>query len=580
VRFAGSWDRYFTLCVCDPWSNASSGARQALIGSLRFESYNPEAGDRSVTTLMIRPAPAEMPQQALGYCAYDLVVLVQDGFSELRNHQLDALASWIEAGGSALILPATARPDPAHVEFLNRLFKAPEQEPRFFTDPSGRLAASAESIDANVHFVRHGLGRVIVATGNTDPLAQADSVLWRRVCAFLWRLRHDQSAEFISRAKWNAELLKFDPDRAVHDVYGISRIRPSEAVLAPIALQTGDQLLQHLLPHDLRVLPLSLVGLLLFGYVLVIGPGDYFLLGAIRRRKWTWGLFPAVTVGCAWVVVSLAHWYMAVRDDRAAVTFLDIGDDNRVVRSNRFEVLFSGAERTATTEVQQGILTAMNHQQFGGSTWHLYQNAQVFGNNADARFKLVGAPEVSGRFPSRYVVTQHLPQWTPQLNRVFQLGDQAAANDDFDWNQFADADVYHPGTLRQGDVAGRIVGAVQKKFGRHARVFLFWGANSTVPTGGSGVLFDPPPDVAAPYARRTVQTMDGQPVSADFLRDTCVFNDSGLFKVVSQISPTGGRNFEDLSLLDPSDPGQWLLVVAVERGGDMLIYRKLYMGAR
>ena len=47
---------------------------------------------------------------------------------------------------------------------------------------------------------------------------------------------------------------------------------------------------------------------------------------------------------------------------------------------------------------------------------------------------------------------------------------------------------------------------------------------------------------------------------------------------IARIAPNGGDNFEDLSLLDPSNPKEWAIVVAVERGEDLLIYRKLYTG--
>ena len=39
-----------------------------------------------------------------------------------------------------------------------------------------------------------------------------------------------------------------------------------------------------------------------------------------------------------------------------------------------------------------------------------------------------------------------------------------------------------------------------------------------------------------------------------------------------------GKDFEDLALVDPSDPDQWLLVVAVDRGSDLDVYRRLYPG--
>ena len=42
------------------------------------------------------------------------------------------------------------------------------------------------------------------------------------------------------------------------------------------------------------------------------------------------------------------------------------------------------------------------------------------------------------------------------------------------------------------------------------------------------------------------------------------------------MAPHGGDNFEDLALLDPTDPGQWLLVIAVADGDSLLLYRHLY----
>jgi hypothetical protein len=49
-----------------------------------------------------------------------------------------------------------------------------------------------------------------------------------------------------------------------------------------------------------------------------------------------------------------------------------------------------------------------------------------------------------------------------------------------------------------------------------------------------------------------------------------------LFSLVSQISPSGGGNFEDLAVLDESDPGQWMIVVVSQAGDDILVYRRVY----
>ena len=45
---------------------------------------------------------------------------------------------------------------------------------------------------------------------------------------------------------------------------------------------------------------------------------------------------------------------------------------------------------------------------------------------------------------------------------------------------------------------------------------------------------------------------------------------------MSQVSPTGADNLEDLAVFDPSDPSQRLLVAVEARGDDLVIYRHLF----
>jgi hypothetical protein len=60
------------------------------------------------------------------------------------------------------------------------------------------------------------------------------------------------------------------------------------------------------------------------------------------------------------------------------------------------------------------------------------------------------------------------------------------------------------------------------------------------------------------------------------LRELCVRPQRGFFTVVSQVSPTGGGDFEDSALLDPTDPDSWLLAVIVRDGQNFTVYRRLY----
>jgi hypothetical protein len=62
------------------------------------------------------------------------------------------------------------------------------------------------------------------------------------------------------------------------------------------------------------------------------------------------------------------------------------------------------------------------------------------------------------------------------------------------------------------------------------------------------------------------------------LRQTSIRDPRGLFGVVSRISPTGADNFEDLTILDSSNPEEWLLVVVLQDDEGFTVYRRFYSG--
>jgi hypothetical protein len=64
----------------------------------------------------------------------------------------------------------------------------------------------------------------------------------------------------------------------------------------------------------------------------------------------------------------------------------------------------------------------------------------------------------------------------------------------------------------------------------------------------------------------------------ELIKSICVRPSRGIFEVISQISPNGSDGFEDLTMLDGSNPDEWLLVIVVPQEDDWIVYRKLYRG--
>ncbi|HTI51142.1 MAG TPA: hypothetical protein VL475_09325, partial [Planctomycetaceae bacterium] len=459
----------------------------------------------------------------------------------------------------------------------------PEGAPPIEPNPAGAAASgpTRSATSDGLRLKRKGLGRIALVSADLRDFAGAPASEQRRLLAFLWKMRQDRLSDFMSTGRLNfvSEALGPSAQAAPNERDLLLQMRPSGMRLAPLPLQTGDQLLGRLMPRNLRIVPVGLIALFLLVYIAVIGPGDYLLLGALKRRRYTWILFPAVTVAFALGTVTVSNWYMRVADNRRGVTILDVDDSGKIVRRNRFEVLFRGAPGEVSTDVTRGIHTAMNHQRFSSATWHNYQMAVNRGT--ENLLDLVAIPTHSGRVPGQYIVTQYLPQWTPQLNRQYFLSgaDESLA---FDWRSLASLPVSGGAMPLSPEVREKIASEVRQAAGASGSAYVVQGSAISHVAGKRGLLqrddakHDGNNVVAVPESPYNV-VQNSRLTS--FLQDICsASSQGGLFNIVSQISPTAGKDFEDLSLLDPSDPKQWLLVVVVERGDDLYVYRKLYAG--
>lgn len=599
LRLPSPWQRAFVVAFSDPWQTSLPHDKRTFVESFRLESYNADTTDRTITTSTAHIRPETMPSDPLGYFGFDIVLLVGEGFADLKEPQLQAIRSWVDAGGSLAVVPGREIVRDDHFKFLTELTAGSRANP-LTLDSSGRLFSPADSENADgstgsphILLRRYGLGRVAVVRDQLDALVPATRPELRRLVAFLWKMRYDQLAEFESSGKWDVRPSSatgvVDASVAGAAVPGvppqvademIAQIRPRDMQLAPLALQTGDQLLARLMPRNLRVVPMAIVAYMLVVYVLAIGPGDYWLLGKFKLRRFTWILFPAVTIGFAVGTVAVSNWYMRVADNRRNVTFLDVGENGHIARRNRFDLLFRATQGEVLTEMQRGLFVAMNHQQFTRGSWFNYQQAVRRGT--ENQLDLVAIPEYVGRIPARYTVSQYLPQWTPQLNRLCMLAaDESQPSIEFDWSSLAGLNASPPNNLLAEENRRRITDGIHLAFGPEASIYAVVGRKLQHIAGQPDVLQRDDPELYAagttPYQPNYYGAQNaGQ---STFLLDVCSgSSQGGLFNVISQFSPAGGTTFEDLALIDPSDSRQWLLIVIVERGDDLIVYRKLYTG--
>jgi hypothetical protein len=574
--------RVFVTAVCDPWAARIGDETSTLINHLRIEQFHPGDIERAVDTTPAHVAPERMPTEALGYCGFDLLLLLDEGFSALRERQLLAILDWVDAGGSVLVRPRGTL-QIHHVTFLNEVFTRQTELPPFTLDDKSRLAEFDAATEARQSLAKRGLGRASLLRA-TEERIDFDSTAWRRTAAWLWKLRTDQTESILAQGKWNTVELDREASRQ-RDVTGLvgdkppgTLIRITEnyeqvSALSPRAIRSGDWLLEKLMPPTARVISLPIVGVILGLYLLAVGPGDFFLLRLVRRHKLTFLLFPAVTLGFTVWAVRMSDANLRTNKSLRSLRLLDVGSQGKIVRENRFELLFANIEREAVTEVRHELFTQLDPGMYRSQ---LAPRSNRGRPQQTAPYPVVMPGEElvlssgteqpafhEGQLPALYRVRQRLGQFTPQINHLLTIAPERPPVD-FDWDALRLAD------FDDASRRGQLGKQVQSRFGAQAVAYLLHGIN-VYPLAG---------DPAWMLHRVESWPQTGgssQPVNpAAFLRDVSALPPAGLFTFASQISPTGGDNLEDLTLLDPSNRDAWLLIVVVEDSDDIFVYRKLY----
>ena len=355
-----------------------------------------------------------MPATALGCTPYDLVLLEDEGFTLLRERQLAALSRWVLAGGSICIC-ASIPMEAGHRKFLAELLAADARALSLNFAPDGRVDLQNAG---GMLLARPGLGRLVVMSPGPQSEEESGAEAWKRAAMFLWKFRAQQVDAVTGNGVWNQPPQDPQPWRTD---------------------QWERDLNDTLAPKHVRILPYPIMLLVLAGFVLVIGPLDWFALGRLRMRRLTWLLFPFASAAFTGLTVFLAGYYMGRIDDRRSLTVTDIGRDGRVLRETQIELLFPAKNREVKTDVQNALCSPIS----------------TSGRYSGNRFAPMTPVRCEGLFPARYVFRQSLRQWTPQMNRQTSL-DAGEDKSGLPWAQL------HPAEINRENFRQRLAGGMAK----------------------------------------------------------------------------------------------------------------------
>lgn len=374
----------------------------------------------------------DLPEQPLAYCAFDTVLLPHQALTRATGRQLTAISDWVRAGGAVCV--AVGGPlEQKQAKFFDELFRDSDAGP-FVRDDEGRLL-EPEGTASGVFARPAGLGVAVLLFGRMDQFA-FDTPAWREAHARLWRLREPYvaarragraiTAEMIQSSRAGGRIIRGEvAAQSFPGQYGNTYYPPAHA--DPIgwtfpAAPIGTSVIQSLQPDTIRLMPGWAVVLILFGYVAIVGPLDYLVLGTLKLRRWTWLTFPAVTLGVTWGVVATANRFMSDNDHMRSVEIIDLDAKGEPVRRSRLDLHFRGSTEPVVHELEKAYFTRLDPVHFprdkgqwfvpGGPTGAQPQN--TVSNDAPT------GPYV-GTIASRYVVPQQIAKWTPQVNRIFEI---------------------------------------------------------------------------------------------------------------------------------------------------------------
>ena len=317
--------------------------------------------------------PVDMlPRNTLAYCAWDVVVIGEAGFSRIEAADLRALMRWVEAGGVAVVVPPS------------------ELQPHQRDALTAMRAAPRAADDRAALGLRHyGAGRVVLVEG--DPRA-VDLGPARR---FIWYVEHEkQFAAWASEEQWQ-------------------RIDPSD-----VSLGVTRRSLNQLMPERVELVPLWMLITILVVFVALIGPVDWLVLGALRRRVWTWVAFPLVAVLVTWFTLALSESFLGSEDHDSALIVADIGPGGQVYRTDRSELYFRSSAASIDRVSKGGLVSTL--------TTGMTSDGDDLVSDGIAEYRGMAGQELA--------FTLRLRKWTPVMVREFRCDADGLDGLQLDWD--------------------------------------------------------------------------------------------------------------------------------------------------
>lgn len=352
----------------------------------------------------------------------------------------------------------------------------------------------------------------------------------------------------------------------------------------------GSELMTELIPKTVRLIPFpALLGTLGL-FLLMIGPADYYVLGWFRRRRYTWVLFPAVSLLFTLATVLMANHYLGARDVRRSLIVVDLDKDGTALRWNRYELVFAARDKEAVTELTNALWAPVNSAMMPQAFQPMPSGVRLYGRSSSgSNFhysvgihppgytssgwtsyspvsggaeRELGLPWYEGVLPAHFQTSESIRQWQPELNRVFSLEPPPVP-------LFPNWPAIEQAWPNLQNIRAKL-SAGKPFLGDVCAISI-----SDPATFGPGANTEPLDAVIAPRDQVIAGPDSPGILPRSILLELSSADSTGPLALVSQISPTGGGNFEDAPAMDASDSA---LAIVTRSGDDIVVYRRFFYG--
>lgn len=313
-----------------------------------------ESGGDETTHAILDPAKHRFPDHQMGYESVDTLVFATSNVglrgSRILAVQLEAIEKWVRLGGR-LILCVDEK---GHGLLEGSGVLASLVPGEFDRTAEFTNAAGLESyVGATQPLSLRGSGVMIAVLKNVRGTVEASERIDAQIQPTIIRAAHGFGHVTFVAMNLNAPAFRRWVDRPRLTANLLSRIagrqqqaesefrsgRASHLGYQDMAGQLRAAMDQF---EGVRPLAFSAIAALIFVYILLIGPGDYFFLKKVARRmEWTWLSFVVIVAGFCGLIFLLVR---ATQSDEIHINYvevIDIDAEAKVVRGTAWAHVYS-----------------------------------------------------------------------------------------------------------------------------------------------------------------------------------------------------------------------------------------------